>query len=270
MGVGKALSVYDVDPVKSEALVGAWSLRNACVTFYTWRGTPYRAEFISRDHVMAVIHSFSEYSFKYDRLGYVREERAEDAEVLRTCERIQSNLCARTIFDIGGLMKVPRAKMLDILFTVDKDLDHWVESIENVLEFTFPLPLPLPQPAGHDPARAPESASLVKTSFHRVSAYTTAGEIGLGAQLLSEKKLDAVVFVYAMFVKLVTANPKAEYITEAELIHILDTVFEYTFSMFGKVNIDKIYRVHVGRNLRLLFPWLPNRGSRYILWGHVG
>ena len=87
MGVGKALSVYDVDPVKSEALVGAWSLRNACVTFYTWRGTPYRAEFISRDHVMAVIHSFSEYSFKYDRLGYVREERAEDAEVLRTCER---------------------------------------------------------------------------------------------------------------------------------------------------------------------------------------
>ena len=81
------LRIHDVDPVVSEPLVRDWTLRNVCVTFYNWRGTLHRAEFISRERVDAVIHSFSEYTFKYDRLAYVRAEAPEDAPALDRCER---------------------------------------------------------------------------------------------------------------------------------------------------------------------------------------
>ena len=42
------------------------------------------------------------------------------------------------IIDVGGLMRLKRNKMLELLAGIDKDLEYWVEYIEDVLEFEFP------------------------------------------------------------------------------------------------------------------------------------
>ena len=95
----------------------------------------------------------------------------------------------------------------------------------------------------------------------RVSMYAKKNEIGLGAQLLSDGALDRVVFTLAMFTKLVTSTPSVETIMEPEVTHIIDTVFEMTFTKYGRVAVDKTFHMHCGRQLRLLFPNLPNRGK---------
>jgi hypothetical protein len=49
-------------------------------------------------------------------------------------------------------------------------------------------------------------------------------------------------------------------IKEEEVKHIIDVIWEMTFSLYGTVSVDKIYRDHIGKQLRLLFPHLPPRG----------
>ena len=66
-----------------------------------------------------------------------RGDRSKQDSITRTCERIQKELCVRNVFDIGSLMRFPRQKMLDLLGSFDKDLEHWVDSLEDVLEFEF-------------------------------------------------------------------------------------------------------------------------------------
>lgn len=114
------------------------------------------------------------------------------------------------------------------------------------------------------PAQPPPSAALVPQSVGgpRISTYAKKDAIGLGAQLLSDGTLDRVVFTLAMFPKLVTSTPSVETIKEKEVTHILDTVFEMTFTKFGCVYVDLIYRMHCGQKLRLLFPNLPTRGGK--------
>ena len=179
----------------------------------------------------------------------------------RICNLIRAQLCARNIFDIGGLVKMSRKNLLAALAMVGKDLEFWVESLEDILEIEFHSPLAIG--ASSTSGEAPASGALVlpQSMTGRVSTYTAKGEIGLGAELLELGTLEAVVFVYAMFTKLTTANPKLEEIREAEVQHVLDTCWEFTVSKFGKVNIDIIYRKHVGTQLRLLFPKLPKRGK---------
>lgn len=180
------------------------------------------------------------------------------------CTRVQVNLCARAVFDIGGLQRLSRNNMLQLLVNIEKDTEHWVDSIEDVLEFQFPTPVTTLLQVGRDPAQPPPSAALVPQSVGgpRVSMYAKKNEIGLGAQLLSDGALErVVVFTLAMFTKLVTSTPSVETITEPEVTHIIDTVFEMTFTKHGRVTVDKIYRMHCGRQLRLLFPNLPNRGK---------
>ena len=179
------------------------------------------------------------------------------------CTRVQVNLCARAVFDIGGLQRLSRNNMLQLLVSIEKDTEHWVDSIEDVLEFQFPTPVTTVLLLGRDPAQPPPSAALVPQSVGgpRVSMYAKKNEIGLGAQLLSDGALDRVVFTLAMFTKLVTSTPSVETITEPEVTHIIDTVFEMTFTKYGRVTVDKTYRMHCGRQLRLLFPNLPNRGK---------
>ena len=81
------LAFHDVAAEASDALVSDWTLRNACVAFRTWRGAVHRAQFVSREGTSAVIHSFSEYTFGFGRLAYVRPAVPEDAAALETCER---------------------------------------------------------------------------------------------------------------------------------------------------------------------------------------
>ena len=49
-----------------------------------------------------------------------------------------------------------------------------------------------------------------------------------------------------MFTKLVTANPELETIVEPEVVHMIDTVYEFTFCKYGVINYDKVYRDHCG------------------------
>lgn len=184
--------------------------------------------------------------------------------IMHFCTRVQVNLCARAVFDIGGLQRLSRNNMLQLLVSIEKDTEHWVDSIEDVLEFHFPTPVTTHLQVGRDPAQPPPSAALVPQSVGgpRVSTYAKKDAIGLGAQLLSDGTLDRVVFTLAMFPKLVTSTPSVETIKEKEVTHILDTVFEMTFTKFGCVHVDLIYRMHCGQKLRLLFPNLPTRGGK--------
>lgn len=71
----------------ADHLVSEWNLRNACVTFHNWRGTLHRAQFVSLENISAVIHSFSEYSFGFGRLAFVRPAESTDAPALAQCEK---------------------------------------------------------------------------------------------------------------------------------------------------------------------------------------
>jgi hypothetical protein len=198
-----------------------------------------------------------------------RGDPAKKEAIQHFCDRVQANLCARAVFDIGGLQRMSRNNMLQLLVSIEKDTEHWVDSIEDVLNFSFPTPVITDQQVGRDPAQPPASAALVPKSVGsrpgglRTSKYLAEkGKLGLGARLLSNGELDGVVFSLTMFPKLETSNPAVETITEPDVSHILDTVFEMTFTKYGEVHVDKTYRVHCGQKLRLLFPNLPTRGGK--------
>ena len=55
-----------------ERVVGAWSLRNACVSFYKKRNTTHLAQWVSRRGDAVLISGFSEYSNGFHRLSWVR------------------------------------------------------------------------------------------------------------------------------------------------------------------------------------------------------
>lgn len=183
--------------------------------------------------------------------------------------RLQTALIARAIIDLGGMMKLLRKHMLEILALAEKSvlgttngvLNFWCDSLEDVLDFEFKVPppveLPIAQQIGHE---APASAALVSKNMHRVSNYKIVGKIGLGARLMSEGKLESIVFTRSMFPGLVTANLQVETLMEFEVTLLIDGWFEYTLTHFGVVNVDKIYRKHCGTQLRLLAPNLPDRG----------
>ena len=193
-----------------------------------------------------------------------RGDPSKQEATARICERIRMELSARVIIDVGGLMKVKRSKMLELLASIDKDLEHWVEYLEDVLDFEFPTPAAVE--AFRDPSAPPLSAALVPiSSAYRVATYKTERtekKAGIGAQLQLDGKLDSVRFAYSMFTQLVTQNPKEETLKQQEVEHINDTVWEYTFEKFGEVHVDIIYRKHCGRQLRLLFPNLPDYGGK--------
>ena len=193
----------------------------------------------------------------------LRGDPSKQESITRLCERIKKELSARMIIDVGGLMKFKRNKMLELLAGIDKDLEHWVEYLEDILDFDFPTPTAVE--TFRDPTAPPPSAALVPSSAYRVATYKTEKtekKAGLGAQLQAEGQLDRIIFAYSMFTQLVTQNPKEETITQREVEHINDTVWEMTFQKFGEVHVDIIYRKHCGRNLRLLFPNLPDYGGK--------
>ena len=68
----------------------------------------------------------------------MRGDPEKQESITRLCARIQKEVSARVIIDVGGLMRLKRCKMLEILAGIDKDLEFWVDYIEDVLEFEFP------------------------------------------------------------------------------------------------------------------------------------
>ena len=87
MTTSARLAFRDIPADRAEHLVSVWTLRNACVVFRHWRGTLHRAQWVSRAGLSAVIHSFSEYSFGFGRLSFVRPEEPSDGPAIAACRR---------------------------------------------------------------------------------------------------------------------------------------------------------------------------------------
>ena len=88
----------------ADHLVSEWTLRNACVTFHNWRGTLHRAQFVSLENISAVIHSFSEYSFGFGRLAFVRPcriNRCSSSCSVRSAPLAWHSQCRAIIFTIS-------------------------------------------------------------------------------------------------------------------------------------------------------------------------
>jgi hypothetical protein len=179
------------------------------------------------------------------------------------CSSIQASLCQRAVFDVGGLMRVSHQTMSDVLSGVGDNLEHWIDSIEDVLDFKFAVPKPIGPPEFDSESIASAHAAAAKSaaSHTRLSVYANAADPGVGAQCLADGTIMTHTISYAMFKELTTANPMLATLTEKEVAHICDTIFEYTFSKLGRVTADIVWRRHIGRQLRVLFPNLPDRGK---------
>ena len=77
------------------------------------------------------------------------------AEIARFCARVNCNLAARAVFDVGGLMKFARSKMITLLTAIELNSEHWVETLEDVLDFEFKTPVPLAPPQPHWAPQSP-------------------------------------------------------------------------------------------------------------------
>lgn len=157
------------------------------------------------------------------------------------------------VTDLGGLMKMQRPTFADILHCAGAD-ENWLTLWEDILEFSFPVPAL--------PASVPLSAKLVKAEKGglRTPLYEEVKE-KLGSRLVSEGTLDGFVFTRADFPNVSVSNPLLEVLTNKDVSYIMDQVWLKTMAMFGVPSMDKIMRTHVGRQLRILFPLLPDRGK---------
>ena len=82
--------VDESQPFAPHALhfVSHFSLRNACIAWYNTSTASHRAQFISPDGLSAVVHGFSEHSFRYSRITTVRAgSPVERAHMRRHCVR---------------------------------------------------------------------------------------------------------------------------------------------------------------------------------------
>lgn len=202
------------------------------------------------------------------------QSQERQASVQRITNAILDKCCARAVFDMGGFTKLPRDTIFNLLADVEREtegtnagaLAHWLVSFEDVLSTCFPVPAPLPPvpPVAHDYSKVPDSADAVPIAdsghiHQRKAIYGVDEKNGLGAILLSKNEMPR--FTREMFTKLVTANPELETIVEPEVVHMIDTVYEFTFCKYGVINYDKVYRDHCGRELRRIAPHLPDKGK---------
>ena len=74
-----------IDFSRAEHFAGEFHLRNACVTFHRGEGgvkTSYRSQFISLDGLTAVLHGFSEHSWRFGKISTVRPARRREVPML--------------------------------------------------------------------------------------------------------------------------------------------------------------------------------------------
>lgn len=87
-GPGGAFDTAHDSPRLSLHHAGRFTLHNVCVAFHNTSSAAYRAQFISRRGERALIHGFSEFSWRFTRLASVRPASKEEARsLLPTCER---------------------------------------------------------------------------------------------------------------------------------------------------------------------------------------
>ena len=74
-----------IDLRHAEHFAGEFHLRNACVTFHQGEGgvkTAYRSQFISLDGLTAILHGFSEHSWRFGKISTVRPARRREVPML--------------------------------------------------------------------------------------------------------------------------------------------------------------------------------------------
>ena len=136
--------------------------------------------------------------------------------------------------DIGGLMRVPRKIITDAL--VPFDATGWIDSIEDVLDFSFPVPDAIRVASVFNTGNTQGNVEhhqqvVVAKAGYRAPAYATSKDLeeaGLGATLLAAGQLDEMQYKLTRqwFPKIVTGNPLIETITNPEVQHINDVLWE--------------------------------------------
>jgi hypothetical protein len=154
------------------------------------------------------------------------------------------------VSDLGGLFKVQRWVFARIVQAAGADA-AWVETWEDILDFTFPCPtftaiaITTKRPWGGNQSPRFKAARTMKT----------------GATMKADGSLELFVLTYSDFPLVECANPALETISKDDLEYVLDrTKIKYQHISNGNPSIDKTMRKHLGSQLRVLFPHLPDRG----------
>ena len=166
--------------------------------------------------------------------------------------------------DLGGFMKVPLDKVQSMLDKIQRllgeedDLHYFIDSWQDLLNFEFPLPPSIM--TSHDRILPPSSHKLVK--MEKTSIFLKNSQLALGAQLIANGTIDNYKLERSHFPLIKTANPLLATISSMELTHVIDVGYWFTFHHFGVVNVDLVWRQHIGGQIRALFPNFPDRGAR--------
>ena len=190
--------------------------------------------------------------------SYAREL-GDDEETVLEFGKIEQFMISRKAFDVGGLMKCPRNKILTFLKTLSDDAESWCETFEDVLDFQFPVPLSPVQRSS--PSRELVSSIRKKKKAQNLSKFAEPDEKGLGCILSSLGLLDNVKLERGMFPLIQTGNPLMEEITHKDVEHVHDVMWHYTFVKHGRVHVDITYAKKLASEGLRLFPLYPARGQ---------
>ena len=128
--------------------------------------------------------------------------------------------------------------------------EAWADTWEELLDFTFPHPTKVSE---ENLPKKRKGGSLEPT-FKKAKIITT------GESMLADGTLDGLVFTSDEF-NLECSNPKDETVTTTDLEHIIDVAVNKWIAITANPSMDLTARKHIGRELRALFPHLPDRGS---------
>ena len=146
-------------------------------------------------------------------------------------ERIRVHVAIeRGAMDIGSFLKFPRMQLYTFLKQTDDE--SWIETFEDVLDSSFHVSTPVVVSQAATAKAKPKKQS-------NTCKFIAEGEQGVGCRLLANGELDTLKFTRSMFPLITTAEPLLETISEGEVGHIWDVMWNTLFKTEGVVNIDK-------------------------------
>ena len=152
------------------------------------------------------------------------------------------------VLDLGGLMKTQRAAFETVLVAADAD-PTWLETWEDLLEFEFPVP------------RVQTKPVLKRTGGNLEPTFQKEAARRVGCEMEADGTLSGFVLTASDFPDLETVNPQVETLCEVpDVRYILDRTINKAVALTGSCTVDVTLRRHMGKQLRGLFPKLPDRG----------
>lgn len=155
------------------------------------------------------------------------------------------------VADLGGLFRLHRRVFVDILEAAGAD-PAWVETWEDILDFKFAVP----QDWENEYQGALKRKGGVQLArFKRTKAQRT------GASMSADGTLKNFVLSRDDFPGVECKDPLNQTISTEDLEYVMDQAkIKYQHVTNGNPSIDKTMRKHMGKQLRDLFPKLPDRG----------